>query len=185
MQRDLVLSAQVGDVDAYSTLTAGMTDRLFAAARLILGDSDQAADAVQDALLQAWLDLRSLRDPERFEAWMHRVLVRTCYAAARRNRKRTVVEIHMSQMVEPSQTDSQASIALHDQLNRAFTRLSTDHRTVLALVHYLGLTMTETASVIGVPLGTVQSRLSRATQLMRAALEADERRLAPVVEGVR
>ncbi len=185
MQRDLVVRAQAGDVDAYSTLTASLTDRLFAVARLILGTEDRASDAVQDALLQAWLDLRALRDPDRFEAWLHKVLVRTCYASARRQRTRTVVEIKMATTGEPVAGDSQAALALHDQLDRAFTRLSKDHRTVIVLVHYLGLSLAEAASTIGVPLGTVQSRLSRATQMMRAALEADERPISPTVEGAR
>jgi len=185
MQRDLVGRAQAGDVDAYSTLTASLTDRLFAVARLILGSDDRASDAVQDALLQAWLDLRALRDPDRFEAWLHKVLVRTCYASAKRHRTRTVVEIKMATAGEPFAGDSQAALALHDQLDRAFTRLSKDHRTVIVLVHYLGLSLAEAAFTIGVPLGTVQSRLSRATQIMRAALEADERLITPSVEGAR
>ena len=88
MQQDLVVRAQGGDLDAFSELTAGRTGRLYAAARLILRDDERAADAVQDALLQAWLDLRGLRDPERFDAWLHRLLVRACYRAAKRHRSR-------------------------------------------------------------------------------------------------
>ncbi|MEP7158245.1 MAG: RNA polymerase sigma factor [Chloroflexota bacterium] len=153
MQRDLVVRAQAGDAEAYSALTARTTDRLYAAARLILGDNDRAADAVQDTLLQAWLDLRALRDPDRFDAWLRRVLVRTCYAAAKRQRSRIVVEIKMAVAGEPSASDTQAAVALHDQLDRAFARLSTDHRTVIVLVHYLGLSLAETAATIGVPLG--------------------------------
>ena len=145
MQRDLVVRAQSGDVDAYSALTGSMTDRLFAVARLILGSDDRASDAVQDALLQAWLDLRALRDPDRFEAWLRKVLVRTCYASARRERTRTVVEIRMVSASEPSAGDSQSDLALHDQLDRAFSRLSRDHRTVIVLVHYLGLSLSEAA----------------------------------------
>lgn len=185
MQRDLVVRAQTGDVDAYSTLTAGRTDRLFTVARLIIGDGDRAADAVQDALLKAWLDLRGLRDPERFDAWLHRVLVRICYAAAKRDRMRAVVEIKLTTVGEPSTADSQAATAIHDQLDRAFARLSTDHRTVIVLVHYLGLSLAEAAETVGVPLGTIQSRLSRATQTMRAALEADDRPIRTAVEVVR
>ena len=86
MQRELVIRAQGGDVEAFSTLTAGRSGRLLAAARLILRQDDRAADAVQDALLQAWIDLRSLRDPDRFDAWLHRLLVRACYRAAGRHR---------------------------------------------------------------------------------------------------
>src|SRR5512143_4333405 len=101
MQRDLVVRAQRGDLDAFSALTAATTDRLFGAARLILRDDGHAADAVQDALLQAWLDLRGLRDPDRFDAWLHRLLVRACYRAARRRRDREVVEITLDSTHEP------------------------------------------------------------------------------------
>src|SRR4051794_23104663 len=93
MLDDLVALAQAGDLEAFSALTVGRTDRLFAAALLILRDHDQAADAVQDALLQAWRDLRGLRDVTRFDAWLHRLLVRSCYRAARRGRNRRIVEI--------------------------------------------------------------------------------------------
>ncbi len=92
---------------------------------------------------------------------------------------RTVVEIKLTTIGEPTTADSQATTAIHDQLDRAFARLSTEHRTVIVLVHYLGMSLAEAADVIGVPLGTVQSRLSRATQAMRGALEADERLMTP------
>jgi RNA polymerase sigma-70 factor (ECF subfamily) len=92
MQRDLVVRAQRGDLDAFSALTVGATNRLFGAARLILRDDEHAADAMQDALLQAWRDLRGLRDPDRFDAWLHRLVGRACYRAAKRGRHRAVVE---------------------------------------------------------------------------------------------
>ena len=185
MQRDLVTRAQGGDLDAYSTLTATHTDRLYAAARLILRDQDRAADAVQDTLLRAWVDLRGLRDPDRFDAWLRRILVRTCYAAAGRHRSRQVAELHMAGRTETVTTDSQLALSTRDQLERGFAHLSVEHRTVIVLVHYLGLSLAEAAQAIDVPLGTVQSRLSRATQAMRAALEADLRLPEPVTEAAR
>jgi RNA polymerase sigma-70 factor (ECF subfamily) len=106
MQRDQVVRAQAGDLDAFSALTVGRTDRLYAAARLILRDDDQAADAVQDALLQAWLDIRGLRDPDRFDAWLHRLLVRACYRAAKRRRTRDIVEIKVASTVDPVTPDA-------------------------------------------------------------------------------
>jgi RNA polymerase sigma-70 factor, ECF subfamily len=175
MQRDLVVRAQGGDVDAFSALTAGRTDRLFAVARLILRHDDVAADAVQDALLGAWLDLRGLRDPDRFDAWLHRLLVRACYRAARRRRDREVVELTLGPALEPATPDAQGVVAVRDQLERGFRRLSAEQRAVIVLHHYLGLSLVESADVLAIPLGTMQSRLSRATQAMRAALEADER----------
>jgi RNA polymerase sigma-70 factor (ECF subfamily) len=175
MQHDLVVQAQAGDLDSFSTLTAGRTDRLFAVARLILRDDEQAADAVQDSLLQAWLNLRGLHDPDRFDAWLHRLLVRACYRAARRRRGREIVVLKLASTVEAATSDEQQSVAVRDQLDRGFRRLSPEHRAVIVLHYYLGLSLVESAEVLAIPLGTMQSRLSRATQAMRAAIDADER----------
>lgn len=179
MQEDLVVRAQHGDADAFAALTAPRRGRLLATARLILREEDRASDAVQDALLQAWVDLRSVRDPERFDAWLHRLLVRACHRAARQVRVRSVAEIGMAGTPEPATRESQQDVLVRDQLERAFRRLSPEHRTILVLRHYLGLSQVETADILGVPLGTVQSRLDRATRAMRASLEADDR-LSPV-----
>ena len=185
MQRDLVVRAQRGDVDAFSALTAGTTDRLFGAARLILRHDEHAADAVQDALLQAWLDLRGLRDPDRFDAWLHRLLVRACYRAAKRGRQQEMVELTLDSTLEPMTPDAQRAVAVRDQLDRGFRRLSPEQRAVIVLHHYLGLSLAESAEALAIPLGTMQSRLSRATQAMRAALDADERPVVRAVEVAR
>ena len=175
MQADLVVQARNGDVEAFSALTAGRTNRLYAVARLILRDDETAADAVQDTLIQAWLDLRGLRDPDRFDAWLHRLLVRACYRAARRRRTREVTEVRVAAIAETESPDAQLGLAVRDQLERGFRRLAPDQRAVIVLHHYLGLSLAEAADILGIPLGTMQSRLSRATQAMRAALEADDR----------
>jgi RNA polymerase sigma-70 factor (ECF subfamily) len=185
MQRDLVIRAQGGDLDAFSALTVVSTDRLYAAARLILRDSEQAADAVQDALLQAWIDLRGLRDPDRFDAWLRRLLVRACYRAAKRRRTRDIVEIKVASTADRVTPDAQRALAIRDQLERGFRRLSPEQRAPIVLHHYLGLSLSESAEALGVPLGTMQSRLSRATQAMRAALEADDRTAALAGEVAR
>ena len=143
MLQDLVVRAQAGDLDAFSELTSTYTDRLYAAARLILRDGEQAADAVQDALLQAWLDLRGLRDPERFEAWLRRLLIRACYRAARRRRTREVYEIKAGSPVDRTTPDDQRALAVRDQLDRGFRRLSPEQRAVIVLHHYLGLSLAE------------------------------------------
>ncbi len=176
-----MVRAQKGDLDAFSALTAGRTTRLYAAARLILRDDERAADAVQDALLQAWLDLRGLRDPGRFDAWLHRLLVRACYRAAKRHRNRKVIEVTVAADATVVTQDAQHALAVRDQLERGFRRLSPEQRAVIVLHHYLGLSLLESAEVLSIPLGTMQSRLNRATAAMRAALEADDR--APVLVG--
>jgi RNA polymerase sigma-70 factor (ECF subfamily) len=175
VRRELVVLAQGGDLESFSALAAECTGRLFSAARLILRDEERAADAVQDAMLQAWLDIRGLRDPDRFDAWLHRLLVRACFRSARRNRARQVAETAATPVGEPTTRDAQADVAARDQMERAFRRLSADQRAVIVLYHYLGLSLTESAEALEIPLGTMQSRLSRATQAMRAALDADER----------
>jgi len=185
MQQDLVRQAQGGDLDAFSELTAGLTSRLYAAARLILRDDERAADAVQDALLQAWLDIRGLRDPERFDAWLHRLLVRACYRAAKRHRTREIVEIQVAAEADSVTPDAQRALAVRDQLERGFRRLTPEQRAVIVLRHYLGLSLAEAAEVLGIPLGTMQSRLNRATQAMRAALESDDRPVPVAVEVAR
>jgi RNA polymerase sigma-70 factor, ECF subfamily len=185
MSDDLVIRAQGGDVDAFSALTSGRMSQLYVIARLILRDDDQAADAVQDALFRAWLDLRALRDPAKFDAWLHRLLVRACYRAAGRRRSREVVEIKVRQPVEIATPDTQHLVALRDQLERGFERLSPEQRAVIVLHHYLGLSTNECADVLGIPAGTARSRLDRARAALRAALEADERSPSLAGQGIR
>jgi RNA polymerase sigma-70 factor, ECF subfamily len=185
MPNALVVRAQAGDLDAFSELTSTHTDRLYAAARLILRDGEQAADAVQDALLQAWLDIRGLRDPDRFDAWLRRLLVRACYRAAKRRRTREVHEIQAASTAARITADDQRALAVRDQLDRGFRRLSPEQRAVIVLHHYLGLSLAESAETLGIPLGTMQSRLNRATQAMRAVLEADDRPASLAREVVR
>ncbi len=178
MHRDLVERAQHGDAEAFSKLAAGLMTRLYATARLIVRSDERAADVVQDAMLRAWLDLPGLRDPERFEAWVHRLLVRSCYRAARGQRRRDVVELHLDPLPEPAVGDSQQSTAIRDQLERGFVALNTDQRACVVLHLYLGMSLEETADIVGVPRGTVQSRIHRAMRVMREALEADDVALA-------
>jgi RNA polymerase sigma-70 factor (ECF subfamily) len=175
LDEPLVGRAQGGDLDAFSTLTAAHVPRLYRVASLILRDEDAAADAVQDALLAAWRDLPGLRDPSRFDAWLHRLLVRACYRSAGKRRRAAVVEIRVPPEQLPFAPEHEHALVVRDQLERGFRRLSSEQRTVVVLRHYLGLTQSETAEVMGVPVGTVESRQTRAMQALRAALDADER----------
>jgi RNA polymerase sigma-70 factor, ECF subfamily len=175
MQRDLVLRARSGDHAAFTALAEDAFDRLHRTARLILRSDDRAADAVQEALTAAWLHIRAVRDPDRFDAWLHRLLVHACYREARRLRQREVVEIHMSMPDQRGDGDSQEATALRDQLERGFRRLTPEQRAVLVVHHYLGLSDHEAAIVLDIALGTFKSRLHRASVALRAALQADER----------
>jgi RNA polymerase sigma factor (sigma-70 family) len=174
MQRDLVERAMAGDHDAFAELARASIGRLFAAARLILRDDGRAEDATQETLVAAWRDLSALRDPDRFEAWLHRLLVRTCYREARRGRRRWAIEMEVRPL-ESAEPDPALDLADRDQLERGFRRLDPSQRVVLVLHYYLGLSLDEAADALGIPPGTVRSRLHRATDAMRAALEADAR----------
>ena len=178
MQRDLVEQAMAGDRDAFSELARAASGRLYVVARLILRDEGRAEDATQEALVAAWRRLSGLRDPDRFEAWLHRLLVNACYREARRSRRRGSIEIHVEPraMPEASQAlDGDFDLADRDQLERGFRRLDVDQRTVLVMHYYLGFSLDDAALVLGIPPGTVRSRLHRATAAMRNALEADAR----------
>jgi RNA polymerase sigma-70 factor (ECF subfamily) len=183
MLRDLVLRASNGDHDAFASLATDAYGRLHRTARLILRREDLASDAVQEALTAAWLHIRAVRDPERFDAWLNRLVVRACYQELRRA-KRSLIEIHVDGIEPTGVDDSTASLADRDQLERGFLRLSAEHRAVLVVHHYLGLPDAEAASVLAVPIGTYKSRLNRAHLSLRAALEADARVGGLVKESV-
>jgi RNA polymerase sigma-70 factor (ECF subfamily) len=184
MQRDLILRARDGDADAFAALAVEATGRLYRTAWLILRSQEQAADAVQDALTSAWVHIRAVRDPDRFDAWLHRLLVNACYRELRRSKRRDVVEIQVPTPPDRGHGDAQEATALRDQLERGFRRLTPEQRAVLVLHHYLGLTDPEAAVILEIPLGTFKARLHRASSAMRAALEADERTLTVARESV-
>jgi len=177
---ELIGRAQHGDEEAFASLAVAAGDRLHAVAHRILRDTDLAEDATQQALLAIWRDLPQLRDPARFDAWSYRLLVRACYAEASRSR-RWGPNIRLLPVDEPNAADGLSSVVDRDQLERGFRRLSIDHRAVVVLHHYLDMPLAEVADVLGVPAGTVRSRLHHATRAMRAALEADARPTAQEV----
>jgi RNA polymerase sigma-70 factor (ECF subfamily) len=173
MSRGEVLLAMHGDHDAFAALVSGATNRLYALACLILRDSDRAEDATQDAFVRAWRELPRLRDADRFDAWLRRLVVNACYDEARRVRRRA--EVSLVSIGERSVVDSVSAMAETDRVERAFRRLPLDQRTVLALNHYLDLSHVEIAETLGIPLGTVKSRLRYGVAAMRAELDADDR----------
>jgi len=181
--QELVTRARRGDRDAFSELAARSMGRLTAAARMILRDEHAAQEAVQDAFLEAWRSLPGLREPDSFDAWLRRLLVRACSRNARRGRRVNAVEIRLAPGDEPGGPGVERDVDIHDQLERGLARLSAEQRTVVVLVYYLDLPLADAAQAMGVPLGTAKSRLNRATQALRAAIEADDRE--PVRAGER
>jgi len=182
MQRDLVERARRGDHDAFAELAAAAISRLDGAAWLILRDPDQAKDAVQNALVRAWRVLPTLRDPDRFDAWLHRLLVNACIDEARRLRRHRV-DVELTPLDAPTIDDTTSLMADRDQLARGFSRLEPEARALVVLYYYLDLPLPEVAIALSIPLGTAKSRLHRALQSMRAALDADARPRAEIGEG--
>ena len=175
MDPRLVEQAMAGDRGAFDALVRASINRLYGLAYLILRDPDRASDATQEALVAAWRDLSALRDAERFEAWLHRLLVRACHREARRERRRRRIEIHELTLDERPGPDHLPALVNRDQLDRAFRRLGIEERAVVVLHHLEGFTLRAIAEMLGIPIGTAKSRLHRGTQSMRAALEADAR----------
>ena len=173
MQTDLVDRARRGDREAFGVLAGGAVDRLYALARTILRDTDLAEDATQEALVRAWRDMPSLRDAERFDAWLYRLIVRACTDVAR-HRRRWRAEIAVLR-TEPAEPDRASELADRDELERGLSRLTDGQRTILTLHFYVGLSTSETADALEIPVGTAKSRLHYAIEALRAALAADGR----------
>jgi RNA polymerase sigma-70 factor, ECF subfamily len=174
MRRTLVDSARRGDREAFDALARTVGDGCMAIAFRILRDADRADDAVQAALISAWRQLRTLRDLDAFEPWLHRILTHECYAEARR-RNRMRAEIRLLPMHAHAESTDILSVHHRDQLDRAFRRLTLEQRAVLVFHHYVGLALPDVAERLGIPIGTAKSRLHYATAALRASLEADAR----------
>jgi RNA polymerase sigma-70 factor (ECF subfamily) len=175
MDRELVERAARGDQDAFSVLVRQSSDRLFAIAYRIVRDHYLAEDALQQTLVTIWNELPRLRDPERFEAWTYRLIARASMAEARRRGRGSHVPLLPDDADASPSPDQYRVVADRDMLERAFRKLTADQRAILVLDHYVGLSQAEMADTLGIPIGTVGSRLHYASRALRAALEADER----------
>jgi RNA polymerase sigma-70 factor (ECF subfamily) len=181
-QRGIVDRAKRGDHDAFAQLIDVRLARLDAAARLILRDADLAHDAVQEGLIRAWRDLPGLRDPDRFDAWLHRVIIRSCLDLTRRRRRRPV-EVELTPSDSPAITDASGLLADRDLVDRALERLEPGHRAVVALHYLLGMSLSEVAAALHIPVGTAKSRLHYALAEMRSNAAADANAPAARIPG--
>jgi RNA polymerase sigma-70 factor (ECF subfamily) len=172
MDEELVARAAAGDRDAFASLATRHIDRCYALAYRILRDRERARDATQQALLGAWRDLPTLRDRNRFDAWLHRLVVHACYSEARSSRRWSA----RLRVIPSDRTERDPATAVVDRaaLEDAFGQLSAEHRAVVVLHHHLGYPLTEIAATLGIPVGTARSRLHYAVRQLRAVLDADE-----------
>jgi RNA polymerase sigma-70 factor, ECF subfamily len=180
--RALVEAAQRGDHSAFEALTIARVDRLFTVARLVLRDVELAQDAVQETLIRTWQQLPRLRDADKFDAWVHRLLINSC-VDQHRSRRRMSRQIQQVARIEPSTNDTSANTADRDQLERGFRRLKPEHRAAMVLRYYAGYSADEIAEILGIPIGTAKSRIHYATEALRAALDADSRAQAALTQG--
>jgi RNA polymerase sigma-70 factor (ECF subfamily) len=179
MDRELVERAMDGDHAAFALLAGARIRRLLAIARLILRDQARAEDVTQEALVNAWTHLRGLRDPDRFDAWLKKLLVTGCYRESKRGRRRAAVELrlHQPEWIEaaPATGEMASVLADRDALERGFRRLDIEQRSILVLHYFHGHSLDEIGEVLGLKPGTVRSKLHRAIQAMRAGMSADAR----------
>ena len=171
-QRRLVERARRGDHDAFAELARAAVVRLDQSARLILRDPELARDAVQEGLIRAWRDLPKLRDPDRVDAWLHRLIVNSCLDLTRRRRRRPI-EVELTVIHAPSMSDVSGALADRDQVDGVLRRLDERERAIVVLHYFVGMPLTEVAATLGIPIGTVKSRLHRALGEMRAAVAAE------------
>lgn len=175
MERELVEQAQRGDQEAFAALVELTADRLYGIAYRILRDPGRADDALQNALITMWQRLPELRDPDRFEAWTYRMVVRASYREAERTSGLRARVRRLSLQPATGRDDPFERIASRDELEDAFRRLTPEHRAVVVLRYFVGLPVAAIAEALEVPVGTAASRLHYAVRELRAAFEADAR----------
>ena len=181
----LIQYAQEGDLDAFNRLIQHYERQVFNLAWRIMGDSDSAADATQEAFISAFNAIRRFRGGS-FRSWMLRIVTNACYDELRRRKRRpagsleTLFDelgvpepenpgdlIHKPESPEAASERAELSQAIQDCLNR----LPDDFRMVAVLADVQGYEYQEVAQVIGKPLGTVKSRLARARARLRECLQ--------------
>jgi RNA polymerase sigma-70 factor (ECF subfamily) len=170
-QRGLVERAREGDHDAFTELVDVSIVRLDAAARLVLRDPELARDAVQDTLIRVWRDLPGLRDPDRFDAWLHRLLINACLDLTRRRRRRPI-EVDLTPIDMPSTPDLAGDLANRELLDDALRRLEPRHRAVVVMHFFLGMPLPEVAASLSIPVGTAKSRLHYSLAALRTTVVA-------------
>lgn len=168
MDRELLVRARAGDREAFDLIVIARGEPLFRTALAILGNEADARDATQEAFVSAWRGMGGVRDFERFDAWLGRILINQCRMALRRRRR--VREVGIDDVAEAADRSFAPAPADRSDFDDAFDRLSVDQRAILVLHHVHGYGVREIAAWLGIPSGTVKWRLSRARKALATAL---------------
>jgi len=182
-ETDLVSAAQKGDVDAFNILVLRYQDKIYTQSLRILGDEDLADDITQHTFITAYLNLPRFRNGS-FRSWLYRIVTNACYDEHRRHKRYPVLSIDDKDLAEerlsPISNFSSSSVLPEKEVERheseqavqqALNRLEVDHRAVVVLVDIQEIDYKEAAHILGIPIGTVKSRLARARQQLRQYLE--------------
>ncbi len=173
MDRELLVRARAGDREAFELIVVAKGEPLFRTALAILGNEADARDATQEAFIASWRSFAGIRDLERFDAWLGRILINECRMTLRRRRR--VREVSVDETAEPSDLSFAPSSPIDDSpsdFDDAFSRLTVDQRAMLVLHHLHGYGVREIGAWLGIPSGTVKWRLSRARNALRRELDA-------------
>jgi RNA polymerase sigma-70 factor (ECF subfamily) len=171
VEGELVVTGQEALASAsYDYVCAARTkvNDAYRLAGYILGDAADAQDAVQDALVKAWQKWPSLRQPESFGPWFERIVVNVCRDRLRRHRTLRMVDLEAAADLESH--DAFAAMQTEDEVARAVSRLGPDQRIVIALRFWHDQTLEQVAETLGLPLGTVKSRLHYALRALRTEM---------------
>ena len=180
-EQALISDAQGGNLDAFNTLILHYQDSVFNTALRILGDEDLAADAVQEAIISAWRSLHTFSGGS-LKAWLSRTVINKCYDEFRRTKRHPTLPLmpivdgeeleEREWLRDPGLSlDMQMeSIELNEAIQNCLQNLPVSHRAILVLVDVEGMNYDEAASSLGIPIGTVKSRLARARASLRTSL---------------
>jgi len=169
MDRELLVRARAGDREAFEQIVLAKGETLFRTALAILGKEADARDATQEAFINAWRGVAFLKDLDRFDAWMGRILINECRQTLRKRGRIHEIPLETEASSDVLATDS--PIGGPTDFDSAFDRLTFDQRAMLVLHHLHGYGVDEMAAWLGIPAGTVKWQLSRARRALAAQMD--------------
>lgn len=169
--RELIRRYLAGDADAFDALMTAHQDRVFSICLRMLRDRDSALDATQDVFLTVFRKVDRYREQAAFSTWLYRVAVNTCYDHLRRSkRKRTEAMPDHLDPPDPTSGDAIGAVELRPDIERALQSIAPEFRAAAILVDLEGMSLQGASDTLGVPIGTVKSRVFRARRQLAKEL---------------